>query len=180
MIIFIKFYSSSKADGPVEKICKYFINTGCCPKENCSYVHKDDRASKQQYQFIKNKQQKSTAIRNSKTDEIELGHENESSTELTSRHARARIFAKWLANKFPKINNSENGISRKTVIYDVAGGKGEIAFELCVRQKHLFDPNINCTIVDPRKPNKFDTGAVPRWQRKLIKVRSLIMSYFYV
>ena len=120
--------------------------------------------------------QKVTTIQNhyqnSKTDEFTSGHEDGNSIELESRHARARIFARWLTKTFLKGNNNADGSSGKTIIYDVAGGKGEIAFELCVRQRNLLNHKISCVIVDPRKPNKFETGAVPRWQRKLIKVSS--------
>ena len=114
--------------------------------------------------------------RNSKTDEFSSGHENENSIELESRHVRARIFARWLIKTFLKGNNNADVTSGKTVIYDVAGGKGEIAFELCVRQRNLLNQTVSCVIVDPRKPNKFETGAVPRWQRKLIKVLTLLMT----
>ena len=62
-------------------------------------------------------------------------------------------------------------LQSKTVIYDVAGGKGEVAFELCIRQKDKIGHNFNCIIVDPRKPNKYESGALPKWQKKMIKVK---------
>ena len=72
-----------------------------------------------------------------KTEEINQGHEIGTSIELESRHARARIFVRWLAKKFLTINNHDDLSSKTVTIYDVAGGKGELAFELCINQKQL-------------------------------------------
>ena len=154
----LNLFCSSKQEETEKKVCKYFVNSGYCPKENCRYEHIDDGSSKQKFLESKSKNNKAT-----------LNHEHDGPIELESRHARARIFVKWLLQKFLKVNDEVNN-PKITTIYDIAGGKGEIAFELCVRQKHLLDHHVNCIIVDPRKPNKFETGSVPRWQRKLIKV----------
>ena len=154
----LNLFCSSKQEETEKKVCKYFVNSGYCPKENCRYEHIDDGSSKQKFLESKSKSNKAT-----------LNHEHDGPIELESRHARARIFVKWLLQKFLKVNDEVNN-PKITTIYDIAGGKGEIAFELCVRQKHLLNHHVNCIIVDPRKPNKFETGSVPRWQRKLIKV----------
>ena len=69
--------------------------------------------------------------------------------------------------------------SNKTVIYDVAGGKGEIAFELCIRQKQMLTDDLKCIIIDPRNPNKFEAGALPRWQKKMIKVKLKAIQFCY-
>ena len=100
-----------------------------------------------------------------------------STEHLESRHARARIFVKWLATKFLQ-EELKLTASTKTVIYDVAGGKGEIAFELCIRQKEMLTEDLQCIIIDPRKPNKFETGALPRWQKKMIKVKLKTMQLY--
>ena len=90
--------------------------------------------------------------------------------ELRSRHSRARIFAEWIIQKFfTGKGNNEKALS-KTIIYDVAGGKGEIGFELGIRQRNSIGNDYRYIVVDPRKPDKFETGALPKWQRKMIKV----------
>ena len=47
-------------------------------------------------------------------------------------------------------------------VLDVAGGKGDLAFELGARR------NIKCSVVDPRDPGKFQSKSVQRWQRKIL------------
>ena len=125
----------------------------------------------------KSKNQKNKKVQqNVKTEEINHVHEFGNTIELESRHARARVFVRWLAKKFLTINNHDNFSSKTITIYDVAGGKGEIAFELCIKQKQLLTQHIKYIIIDPRKPNKYETATVPKWQRKIIKVHNLLIS----
>ena len=156
------------------KICKYFVNTGKCPKENsCNFVHINNPESKQEYLLTKAyfRSRLETAETNSELNPWRRNHESSTPDEvLESRHARARIFAKWVATNFFK-KTDQMQLQTKTVIYDVAGGKGEVAFELCVRQRKRIGHNFHCIIVDPRKPNKYESGALPKWQKTMIKVK---------
>lgn len=76
-------------------------------------------------------------------------------SDFVSRCQRARIFAEWIAAKFGLQNRGQ------IKILDVAGGKGDLAFELAFKF-HLK----NVTVVDPR-----DVAFRPRrkYQRKMMK-----------
>ena len=62
----------------------------------------------------------------------------ENEEHLVSRHQRARIFAEWVVEKF--------GHQRldKGHILDIAGGKGDLAFEFA------FKHDLKCVVIDPR------------------------------
>ena len=163
-------------------MCKYFVNTGKCPKQKCNFAHIDSPESKQHYLQAKVNNCVRAKISKNHTDleptQSSLYESAISEDNLQSRHARARMFAQWLASKFFQ-DSVKNGLESKPVIYDVAGGKGEIAFELTLRQKDSFNNDLQCIIVDPRKPNKFETGALPKWQKKMIKVKLFIIEQNY-
>ena len=160
------------------KICKYYVNTGKCPKKNfCNFAHIDDVQHKQEYLQSKKQNRCHLGVDETHVNEDSSEwkeHENSSISDefLGSRHARARIFANWLVAKFFHIN-AQPGLKTKMVVYDVAGGKGEVTFELNVRHRDGINRNCHFVIVDLRKPEKFESGALPRWQRKMIKVRQL-------
>ena len=155
------------------------MNTGKCPREQCGYLHIATQEAKQKYIQNKEKRRKHQTCathENNGIVQIESLHDPLTPAEqLGSRHARARIFAKWLATRFFKQNVNFQD-ERNLCVYDIAGGKGEISFELIFRQKNIVERNIHCTIVDPRNPNKYTTGALPRWQKKIIKVSLTILS----
>ena len=80
------------------------------------------------------------------------GHE--SGEHLVSRHQRARIFAEWAVQKF--------GLERlkKGHVLDIAGGKGDLAFELALKY------DLKCTVVDPRGVAH---QSKRKYQRKMMK-----------
>ena len=155
------------------------MNTGKCPREQCRYLHIASPEAKQKYIQNKQKRRKHQTFathENNGTVQIESVHDPLTpAEELGSRHARARIFAKWLATHFFQ-QNVQFKDERNLCVYDIAGGKGEISFELIFRQKNVVGRNIHCIIVDPRNPNKYKSGALPRWQKKIIKVSVMILS----
>ena len=167
-----------EADGD-DNTCKYFLNTGKCPRDQCGYLHIASQEAKQKYIQNKEKRRKLETCathENNGTVQIESLHDPLTPAEqLGSRHARARIFTKWLATRFFQQNGNFKD-ERDLYVYDVAGGKGEISFELIFRQKNVVGRNIHCIIVDPRNPNKYKSGALPRWQKKIIKVSLIILS----
>ena len=79
-------------------------------------------------------------------------HENDE--HLVSRHQRARIFAEWVVEKF--------GHQRldKGHILDIAGGKGDLAFELA------FKHDLKCVVIDPRGVAH---QSKRKYQRKMMK-----------
>ena len=58
----------------------------------------------------------------------------------------------------------------QAVLYGCEISTGEIGFELGIRQRNSIGNDYRYIVVDPRKPDKFETGALPKWQRKMIKV----------
>ena len=155
------------------------MNTGKCPREQCGYLHIASQEAKQKYIQNKEKRRKHQTCathENNGTVQIESLHDPLTPEEqLGSRHARARIFAKWLATRFFQ-QNVQSKDEQNLCVYDIAGGKGEVSFELIFRQKNVEGRNIHCIIVDPRNPNKYKSGALPRWQKKIIKVSLIILS----
>lgn len=127
-----------------EGICKFWLNSGQCPKEEkCQFKHEvtDFQAAKQE--MLKTKL------------EFRLSLQDGDHATFVSRHARSRIFAKWIFDKFAK-----NFKNEKVIILDIAGGKGDLSFEMSVE----FD--LKCIVVDPR-----DVGYTvrPKFQRKRLK-----------
>ena len=178
-MIILKRNDAHEAEGN-DNACKYFLNTGKCPREQCSYLHIASQEAKQKYIQNKEKRRKhQTCATYGNNATVHIGSLHDPLTpaeQLGSRHARARIFAKWLATRFFK-QNIHFKDERNLCVYDIAGGKGEISFELIFRQKNVVGRNIHCIIVDPRNPNKYKSGALPRWQKKIIKVSLMILSF---
>ena len=163
-----------------DNACKYFLNTGKCPREQCSYLHIASQEAKQKYIQNKEKRRKlQTCATYGNNATVHIGSLHDPLTlaeQLGSRHARARIFAKWLATSFFQ-QNIHATHERNLCVYDIAGGKGEISFELIFRQQNVLGRNIHCIVVDPRNPNKYKSGALPRWQKKIIKVSLMILLF---
>ena len=84
-----------------------------------------------------------------KLDQKILRHENSSNLEdIHSSSQRAEVFADWIIQKFG-FENLKNG-----KILDIAGGRGDLSFELGSKR------GLDCIIVDPRP------GKLKRWQIK--------------
>jgi len=125
-------------------LCKYFVNTGKCETVNCLYRHDTDSEAlkSNRESFVKERIQNRI-----------LEHETNFAGEggLTPASKRCEEFAKWIVTQYGE------EYLRSGIILDVAGGRGDLAFELAV--KLGFD----CQIVDPR-PQK-----LKRWQVKYLK-----------
>ena len=59
------------------------------------------------------------------------------------KSARCAVFATWLLETFGK-----ESLSRGAGVIDVAGGRGELSFELAAQR------NVPTTLLDPRHPGK--------------------------
>lgn len=125
-------------------LCKYFVNTGKCETLNCPYLHdtNSEALKNNRESFVKERIQNRI-----------LEHETNfaGEGELTPASKRCEEFAKWIVTQYGE------EYLRSGIILDVAGGRGDLAFELAV--KLGFD----CQIVDPR-PQK-----LKRWQVKYLK-----------
>lgn len=89
-----------------------------------------------------------------------------------SHASRAAVFAEWLLKVF------DEGVLRSTGgVLEVAGGRGELAFELAVKRQ------IPCTVLDPRCPGGGHPSApwsewrVSRPQRVWLKANCGLRSY---
>lgn len=122
--------------------CKFFVNTGKCETVDCAYQHAVGPALKQsRAKFVQAKAERRLLV-----------HEEQfPRDQLESASKRAEVVASWLVQTYGHAYLSGG------VILDVAGGRGDLAFELAVKS------GLSCQVVDPR-PNK-----LKRWQAKLIK-----------
>ena len=127
---------SDKSEGE----CKFFLNTGRCPKVSCRFSHSEDLVSRANH--VREKKQRRQRV-----------HETlfEGEGEMVSNSQRAAVFADWIVTKF-----GEDRL-REGLILDVAGGSGDLAFELATRR------GLACAVVDPRPPK------LKKWQVKYRK-----------
>lgn len=124
-------------------VCKYYVNTGQCNTESCPFRHDADLGTlkSSRSNFVQDRLEKRI-----------LEHETQFKREdLESASKRANLFASWLESRYGK------DYLKSGIILDVAGGRGDLAFELGVKLGY------NCQIVDPR-PQK-----LKRWQIKVLK-----------
>ncbi len=115
-----------------KNLCKYFTTTKSCPKGDlCRFVHSTDKNDRQEWV----KQRKAAKLINGriKNDTIPI-HKKK------SKGARADVFASFIVHKFGGVDV----INRNGGVLDVAGGRGDLSFEL--KSKY----NIKCTLIDPR------------------------------
>ena len=135
--------------------CKYWLNTGSCPRKDCQFVHlaKDEIKSARQ-EFVQERLNSRAALQEN------LEHDDDGQyqevEDLVSRHQRASVFADFLIQQFPEILTPSE---KSGVILDVAGGRGDLAFELAVKRKIAT----KVFVIDPRGQK------VRRWQQKLLQ-----------
>ena len=79
--------------------------------------------------------------------------------DFKSRHRRASLFAEWLLREFPSELSDPS-----SAVADVAGGRGELAFELKARLRAAA----RVVVVDPRECGG-GVGMGKKWQRKMLR-----------
>lgn len=134
--------SSSSSGG----LCKFWLNSGRCPREECRFLHEVGDLGAKRKRFVDKVLERRA--------KIQLEHED-GEERLKSRHQRAAIFVRWLRDKFASLFDS----SGCQIVLDIAGGRGDLAFELAVR----VTSTLKVIVVDPREQK------VKRWQAKLLK-----------
>eukprot|EP00088_Acartia_fossae_P050720 TRINITY_DN5684_c0_g1_i1.p1 TRINITY_DN5684_c0_g1~~TRINITY_DN5684_c0_g1_i1.p1 ORF type:complete len:372 (+),score=65.54 TRINITY_DN5684_c0_g1_i1:818-1933(+) len=124
--------------------CKFFVNTGKCDTVGCPYRHDTCREVLKANRscYVKERLEKRVLVHEA---------EFEGSADLSSASKRSEKFAEWIVSTYGEEYLSSG------IILDVAGGRGDLAFELAVKR------GFNCQIVDPR-PQK-----LKRWQQKYLK-----------
>jgi len=132
-----------KREETIRKPCKYFVNTGNCNTQNCPYLHENDKTElvAGRIDFVQKRKEKQLLV-----------HEGDFEDEtVQSSSQRASVYSKWIVNKYG-LDWLKDGI-----ILDVAGGRGDLSFELTSKF------NLTCVIVDPKGQK------LKRWQCKYLK-----------
>ena len=143
-------------------LCKFWMSNGTCMRSQCDGFHPQGDELKEARLRWKEEQTERLLLNNQPDDP----HLNKKS------HAhRASVFATWLCETYGLQRLQEEGV------LDIAGGRGELAFELSVKRK------IPCTVLDPRCPGGGEPQStwhdwhVSRPQRTWFKTEHGIRSY---
>lgn len=109
-------------------LCKFFLNTGRCSSGNaCKFLHVNGALEKQA--FLNQRMERKSAL-----------SDNPHKNEAQSKRKRAKVFVDWLMDTYGR-----SRLSMGTGVLDVAGGRGNLAFELFTMR------GIPCTTIDPRE-----------------------------
>jgi len=114
-------------------LCKFWISNGECQRANCKRAHpQGEDLCEARKRYFSEKQQRRAQ---------NAHQEDPHGVKEKKGHAqRAAVFAEWLCSTYGLEDLQQGGV------LDVAGGRGELSFELSVKRK------IPCTVVDPRCP----------------------------
>jgi hypothetical protein len=149
---------------PEETWCKFWINTGQCTRIGCQYLHGRhiDKGQRQEWVserhrhrrqvFLESMQQQAatlhiasaSAIATQQPQQHNDHQQHDQHQQVQSRRLRAALFADFLVTTFGR-----DFLASGSGVLDVAGGRGELAFELHCRL------NVPCTLIEPR-PMKLD------------------------
>ena len=135
---------ASRGSGTVDAatMCKYWINTGNCPKgDACSFRHIDmqTKAGKRARTAWVAKRKAARLARQAAASATT----GDALAPAAKRHknARADVFCEWLVGAL-----GSEALACGSGVLDIAGGRGDVSFELAV--KHNL--GARCTLVDPR------------------------------
>lgn len=140
------------------QLCKFWMSNGKCQKTNCGCDHpegEDLRTARELW--AEQLQQKRVASANP-----DDPHREE---DKKCHASRAAVLAEWICEVFGPIEE----LRAQGGVIEVAGGRGELAFELSVKRQ------IPCTVLDPRCPGGGQPAApwhgwhVSRPQRHWLK-----------
>lgn len=142
--------------GPDEApLCKFWINQGVCKRKGCRFRHRTPGDNRPWKEIRTEWQRKRSAKRHAARQEARL-EGDELHGDKRAKAARAQVFAQWLLDSFGKDTlNSGGGV------IDVAGGRGELSFELAARCC------VKCTLLEPRH-----AGKLSKTQRKYLSRQS--------
>lgn len=133
------------AKGPVDEVCKFWVNTGACSSgAACRYAHDRDVAT-----WVASKKLERRALRGQPDD---LAAHDESKSSKAARHC---VVAEFLLKH---IGREALG---KGPVLDVGGGRGGLAFELQIIH------GIETVLVEPRVYE----SRLTRRQRKILRKR---------
>eukprot|EP00667_Euglena_gracilis_P016547 EG_transcript_17320 len=138
--------SAVAADNADAELCKAWIATGSCDRQGCPYRHTPrpgQTVGAARYEWVQQRRRQRQAL------PTIAGEEDVAPEQKRPRRQRAVVFCDWVAATFPP------HVLRRGVV-DVAGGRGELAFELAVVRQ------IRTLVVDPRPVR------LSRWQHRYI------------
>eukprot|EP00123_Amoebidium_parasiticum_P001560 comp12679_c0_seq1/m.7770 comp12679_c0_seq1/g.7770 ORF comp12679_c0_seq1/g.7770 comp12679_c0_seq1/m.7770 type:complete len:265 (-) comp12679_c0_seq1:123-917(-) len=122
---------NKKDDKENNGVCKFFVNTGQCPRAQCAFLHPSGARGEAQNDW--STQRRAERRGKGEDDDPHLGTKQ-------SHWRRTEVLANWLVSNFGR-----DRLSQGTGVLDVAGGAGALSFELHVIR------HIPCTLVDPRR-----------------------------
>eukprot|EP00929_Paragymnodinium_shiwhaense_P087462 TRINITY_DN47637_c0_g2_i1.p1 TRINITY_DN47637_c0_g2~~TRINITY_DN47637_c0_g2_i1.p1 ORF type:complete len:493 (-),score=100.33 TRINITY_DN47637_c0_g2_i1:153-1577(-) len=134
------------ADSGLEKrVCKFWISNKDCQRPNCRHAHPEGE------DFVEARREYFEEMKRRKV--ANANPEDPHSAEGKKSHGqRAAVFAEWLCKTYGEERLREQGV------LDVAGGRGDISFELAVKRK------IPCIVIDPRCPGGGEELQPARWE----------------
>mmetsp|Transcript_71783 Transcript_71783/g.191443 ORF Transcript_71783/g.191443 Transcript_71783/m.191443 type:complete len:299 (+) Transcript_71783:638-1534(+) len=105
----------------------FFVTQGVCKNPTCTFVH--DKTAKDQYV---------ATVKRRRAEASQHPDDPHGALDKVSHRQRAAVFAQWLIATFGLPTLQQGGV------LDVAGGRGELSFELALAH------DIPVTVVDPR------------------------------
>ncbi|KAI8600578.1 hypothetical protein EDD21DRAFT_354420 [Dissophora ornata] len=128
--------------------CKFWLNSGKCNKELCLFWHETDpvKLKVERRRWVEERIQAKRQISHHASDPHQKTTKNQ-------HRERALYFAHWLIKTFTR-----DFLSSGAGVLDIAGGRGDLSWELQTRQ------GIRSTIVEPRSGK-----GMRKWQRKWLQ-----------
>ncbi|KAF9574844.1 autophagy protein [Mortierella alpina] len=128
--------------------CKFWLNSGKCNKEQCPFWHETDaiRLKAERRRWVEERVQAKRQISHHALDPHQKTTKNQ-------HRERALYFAQWLISTFTR-----EFLTAGAGVLDVAGGRGDLSWELQTRQ------GIRSTIIEPRAGK-----GMRKWQRKWLE-----------
>ncbi|KAF9289014.1 hypothetical protein BGZ68_010169 [Mortierella alpina] len=128
--------------------CKFWLNSGKCNKEQCPFWHELDavRLKAERRRWVEERVQAKRQISHHVSDPHQKTTKNQ-------HRERALYFAQWLISTFTR-----EFLSTGAGVLDVAGGRGDLSWELQTRQ------GIRSTVIEPRAGK-----GMRKWQRKWLE-----------
>ncbi|KAF9414821.1 hypothetical protein BGZ94_000273 [Podila epigama] len=128
--------------------CKFWLNSGKCHKQQCEFWHETDpvKLKAERRRWVQERIQSKRQISHHSCDPHQKTTKNQ-------HRERSLYFAQWLIDTFSRaLLDSGSGV------LDIAGGRGDLSWELQTRQ------GIRSTIIEPR-PGK----GMRKWQRRWLE-----------
>ena len=131
-----------------------YLRTGLCPRPVCRFLHPEGEELARRQE----EQEQVAMIRRQETEE----EKRERQVGREDKGQRAKVFSDWILATWGRTRLASG------LILDVAGGRGDLAFELATRK------GLACAVVDPRP------AKLKKWQLKYQKKNpgALVASYY--